>query len=185
MARKRKKHSNRKARRHGNPRRARRHHNRKRFRFFNRRRFGNPPDLGGLAQSLLGGAAGYIAAKFVAMAAEQYLPPSIPYPGLVGAGASAIAAAWAGETVLKGKPKLSAAVAVGATIPLAEEIIKMTPLGPRLGMFQTAPGAPSGGAASLPAPGGVDGDLAASLGAGLSSRLSDADDGHRYWSAYA
>lgn len=194
MARKRR-HKNRRhtrrAARLANPRRHRKHHNRKRrgmFRLFNKRRHRNP-DISGLTQALLAGAAGYIAAKGFGMFADRYLPPSVPYRSFVGTGLSAVAAVALAETFLKNKPKVSAAVSVGAVMPLAEEFIKMTPLGPMIGLYRDGYDAPSGGA-SLPAPGGVDEDLAASLGAGLSGQLRSGGGreydarGSGYWAAY-
>lgn len=175
MARKRKLHNRRHRRRSarlGNPRRHHRHH-----RHHNRRRGGfrlfNPePEtknvLEGLAAALLAGTAGYIASKGVGMLADNYLPQSVPYRSLIGTGGAAVVAALIGEKLLKSRPKVAAGVAVGAMIPVGEELIAMTPLGPMLGILPSeASVGSSPGAAALPAPGGVSAGLMASLAANL------------------
>lgn len=157
----------------GNPRKARRSGRRAAnrrsrrggFSLFNPRRHMNPA-LEGMAASLLAGGAGYILSKVIGNLADQYLPESIPQKALVGTGVSAVAAAFIAEKYLKDRPKVAAGVTVGTMMPLFEEILKMTPLGPYIGLYESAPmGAGSG---VLPAPGGVSASLAANLSAALS-----------------
>lgn len=154
----------RRASRHANP--VSRSRRRNSFSLF-KRRHANPA-LEGLASSLIAGGAGYVISKGISVWADQYLPASVPQPALIGAGVSAVAAVFVSEKFLQGRPRVAAAVQVGAMIPVAEELIKMTPLGPMLGLYESAPSAPSAGASSaaLPAPGGVSASLAASLSEG-------------------
>ena len=177
MARRKRHHKNRRHKRSalrlGNP---RRHHknrrkSRKMFRLFNRRRHRNPA-LGELAMALLAGAGGYVGSKLIGNFAEKYLPASVPQREIVGTGLSALAAAWVAETALANRPKVAAAVAVGAMIPLAEEVLRMTPVGPMIGLFERAPGSPMAGPAAeaLPAPGGIEASLAERLAANLNDR---------------
>lgn len=181
MARKRKHHNKRRhhnRRRHHNlanarhARRAHRHHNRRKrgWRLFN-----PGPQAQSVVESLtaalLAGGAGYIASKAIGIAAENYLPDSIPQKALVGTAASGIAAAILADKFLKSRPKLAAGITVGAMIPLAEELIAMTPVGAYIGIVSDSGSAPS----ALPAPGGMSAALAARLGAHLSANPHDED----------
>lgn len=140
-----------------------------------RRRHRNPgPDFGNLATALAYGAAGYAVSKGLAVVADKYLPSTVPYRTLIGSSVAAVAAGWAAQTVLKDKPRQSAAAVVGAVIPVAEELIAITPLGPMIGVYEGAnvPGLPS------PAPDGTT----AGMSAALSAALNDSDDAPT-WSA--
>lgn len=195
MARRKRRHHNRKhrhinKRRHMNARRHHRKHNphRRHSRHMNRRRgwhlFNPGPDVvragESLAAALFAGAAGYVAAKGIGIAAEMYLPDSIPQKALVGTGLSSVAAAFLASKFLKGRPKMAAGVITGATIPLAEELIAMTPLGPAIGLIPAEASAPS----ALPAPGGVSAALAARLSATLRDSGDDDDEDNENWASY-
>ncbi len=159
----------RRAARLGNPRRThiRNRRSRRGMGLFNRRHHRNPA-LGDLTTALLAGGAGYVVSKGFAVLADNYLPAMVPERAMIGSGLAAVGTVWLGETFLKDRPRISAAASVGAMIPLAEEIIKKTPLGPMIGLYETSPDLPgSGAAAMLPAPGGVSAALAAALGADL------------------
>jgi hypothetical protein len=166
----------------------RRHHrNKKRGMFkrlFNAQRHRNPaPSLQGLGLSLVAGTAGYVLTKGVGKLADKYLPESVfndrpIYRELLGTGLSAFAACWISQTVLANRPQISAAMAVGSVMPVGELALKMSPLGPSLGMFEEAPAMPAPGPASmLPAPGGIQ----ARLRARLKAALRDDDDDSTNW----
>jgi hypothetical protein len=166
MARKsRKSRRTRRSARLGNPRRARRFFGRRSRSFFH-----NPaPGVSGLVTALAWGGAGYAGSKALAVLADTYLPPTVPYRTLIGSGLAGAGAAWIAGTVLKGKAASAAAVTVGAMIPLAEELIAMTPVGPMIGVYEGAnvPALPS------PAPEGTTPAMSAALSAALSEDSSD------------
>jgi hypothetical protein len=151
---------------------------------FNSRRHRNPapPSLEGLAVSVVSGTVGYLATKGVGKLTDRYMPEHFfierpIYRELLGTGVSAFLAVWAAQTILADKPRISAAVTVGALMPVGELAIRMSPLGPHLGMFE--PGCdmmlPTDPGYMLPAPGGINASLNAKLEAALESDRAGVD----------
>lgn len=151
-----------------------------------RHRARNPaPSLEGLAVSVVAGIVGYGATKGIGKITDRYLPPEWfadrpIYREMLGTGGSAFLAAWGAQTLLADKPRISAAVTVGSVMPFGELLLRMSPLGPHLGMFEEPaylPAPPDPGT-MLPAPGGINAALNARLNAALES---DRDEGGVNW----
>ena len=109
------------------------------------RRHRNPPPLADLGGALLWGGAGYAASKGLGVLFDKYAPQSIPHRTMIGTAVAAGGAAWIASTSLKLPEKAAPAVVVGAMIPLAEELIALTPIGPMIGVYDAGniPGLPS------------------------------------------
>jgi hypothetical protein len=124
----------------------------------------------GLAAAMLAGGAGYVASKLVGIAADTWLPQTVPYRSLIGTAGAAIITAIGAEKFMKSRPKVAGAMTVGATIPVVEEVLAMTPVGPYIGVVssESADGSP----AALPSPG-----MGASLRANLRAALAGPGDG--------
>jgi hypothetical protein len=169
MARRHRKHRNpvrRHRRAHRNPAHRRRHHYR------------NPMNMGGigkdLAVALIAGGGAY----FIARAGEKFLGTKMPamvpanLKAPVANGLLALAGIVLAETVLKGKPGAKVAVAAGFSIPLAESLVNMTPLGAMLGTQRVI---------MLPPPAKTDGtqpgNMSATLAAQLDAALDDPYEG--------